>query len=234
MIDAAIAAIVGAWVFLFAFPFFWITLVAWFALMVWWTEDESYFLATIVMIGFIWGVSAVDENGISFSLIDTLKYAGLYFVIGAAWSFVKWVSFLFKKRDKLKKHKVDFLEAKDGTSIKDVGEWTRGALNENADDSEAEKWDFQNPTASTEIPEELIKEFKEYLYDHNYLSLRSHDIIPNIADHKGDVVHWIVWWPFSAFWTLLDDPIRRIAELIYRNLQGVYRGTANKIFSDFK
>ena len=237
MIDATLAFITGAWIAMFAFPILWITLIVWFGIMIWLTEDESYFFASVLMVAFIWGLSAVSNNGISFSLLDTLKYGALYFVVGSGWSFIKWVSFLFKKRDLLKKLKVEFLTKYDGInrSINNLSFGGRPKPHHDDDDS---VWDFQNATYTTPVPEELQEDYFHYLNQKNYLGSYSRvesmdGVTPNIADYKGKVVHWIVWWPFSAFWTLLDDPIRRIAEWCYRSLAGIYRKLANKAFDDF-
>lgn len=42
---------------------------------------------------------------------------------------------------------------------------------------------------------------------------------PQVSDFKEDIFLWIGFWPFSAFWTIIDDPIRRICTAIY-NLIG--------------
>lgn len=40
--------------------------------------------------------------------------------------------------------------------------------------------------------------------------------------YHDDIKWWITLWPLNFLWTLLDDPIRRIARRIYEELRGVY------------
>jgi len=45
------------------------------------------------------------------------------------------------------------------------------------------------------------------------------ELHPQVREHKEDIFLWISFWVFSAFWTIIDDPIRRICKGIY-NLIG--------------
>lgn len=53
----------------------------------------------------------------------------------------------------------------------------------------------------------------------------------NVADYKGIITAWITFWPFSAVWTLLDDPIRRLCARIYKELYGVYQRISDKVWA---
>ena len=44
-------------------------------------------------------------------------------------------------------------------------------------------------------------------------------------DFRSDILMWMTWWPFSAFWTLINDPIRKAFEWIY----DYYEETCNRI-----
>lgn len=205
-------------VFIFGTGFFWLFGVAIFCLLVGLTENERDGWAAISFIGFVAGVSYFNSIQFDLSVWDIVLYFVYYLVIGCGWSFVKWISFLYKTRDNLKGLKKDFLNTFVNTDSR------------------------EQPIES--IPEEKFEQFAKYLYENAYLSngasmygvkIRSReDLIPDASDFKGKLSRWIAYWPFSAFWTLLDDPIRRIAEWLYSVLQGLYRNVANRVFKDFQ
>ena len=55
-------------------------------------------------------------------------------------------------------------------------------------------------------------------------------IIPAVRDHKSRVTMWMVWWPWSMIWTLLNDPIRRMWRTIWKRLQKTYAQIAARAF----
>lgn len=78
---------------------------------------------------------------------------------------------------------------------------------------------------------ERLRSFKLELgnsWEDGYVCVR-----PQIRDHKEEFFLWLVWWPFSLLWTMIDDPLRRFCVLVYnligRRLQAIsdfaWRGT---------
>lgn len=53
---------------------------------------------------------------------------------------------------------------------------------------------------------------------------------PSIAKHKGDFTTWMVWWPFSAIWTLLNDPLKRLYRAIYQYLAKMLSDMSTAVF----
>lgn len=51
------------------------------------------------------------------------------------------------------------------------------------------------------------------------------------SNHKELITLWIMYWPWSALWTLLDDPLRRLVNWIYRQIQFVYVRISDKVFA---
>lgn len=39
--------------------------------------------------------------------------------------------------------------------------------------------------------------------------------VPQVTKHKADIIRWMTYWPFSALFTLLNDPVRRLFEWLY-------------------
>ena len=79
--------------------------------------------------------------------------------------------------------------------------------------------------------------FASYLNDMHYrghtLNIVSRvDVVPSMSGNFKKLVRWIAWWPFSAFWPILNDPIRRLVEFIVRRLRTAYDGLANRVFKN--
>lgn len=193
---------------------FWVVSVAIFVWLIYLTEGESHILAGLALLGFIWVVSSVNEFSILAEPLTALKWLGFYLGLGVVWSFFKWFSFLFSKRDELKAHKNDFVKR------------------------------FSQPlTADGKISPQDMDDFIKFLNDQGYSSKSRHnsrrteeiksqqDIIPSVDGRFGDLTRWIIWWPFSAFWTILNDPFRRLAEALVRMFRGAYTKLANSVFA---
>jgi len=49
-----------------------------------------------------------------------------------------------------------------------------------------------------------------------------------ISDHAARAVDWMIYWPVSCFWTLLNDPIRRFAKWVFRTFMvGLFQKIAD-------
>lgn len=192
---------------------FWVISAVLFSALVWFTEDDKDFLAVISVVGFMWIVSSVNDFSLLANPIIWLEWLAIYMVIGSVWSFIKWFSFLHKAKDSLREIKAKHLKRYGTETVKD----------------------------------EHFKEFATRLYEEGYVSrflspdgysgnketvTSRGDVIPSVKNRKADLVRWIVWWPFSAFWTLLNDPIRRAAEAIVKVFKGTYTKMANAVFSN--
>jgi hypothetical protein len=204
-----IFAFLGAF-FIFGTLWFWVVSAAFFGLMIYWTEDDSNLFAGICLTAFVWTMASVNDFSILLSPWLWAKWAAIYFVIGTVWSFVKWLSYCHSVRRTLRDHKEKFVKK------------TQAVLRK---DGTFEDHDFAG--------------FADYLNDHYYLGHgRTHkistrkDVNPSMSENKGNMVRWIVWWPFSAFWTILNDPIRRIAEFIVERFRGAYEGIATSVFKN--
>jgi hypothetical protein len=80
-----------------------------------------------------------------------------------------------------------------------------------------------------EVPDVQKPDFLAYLQ-----RVLGHDfrekIQPQAKDHKSRIMTWIGFWPFSALWTLLNDPLRRLVELIYNRIATLIQGISNHLF----
>jgi len=54
---------------------------------------------------------------------------------------------------------------------------------------------------------------------------------PDPAKHKGRIIYWMSYWPFSAIWTLINDPIRRFYDFLYRRITNTLNGISDRMFA---
>jgi len=174
------------------------TLIA-FALIVYMVERKitggAVFMVAVyvglIQFFFYKGWTPVDIIGcVKEHALDVVIGAIIYFMIGTAWAFIKWWSFV--KRERRRYNEVFNRFIKDHAELKGVS---------------MANW-----------PEDMIRQL-----NHNVSSEYSYDdqirVRPKVENFKEEIFLWIGFWPFSAFWTVIDDPIRRICAGIY-NLIG--------------
>lgn len=56
--------------------------------------------------------------------------------------------------------------------------------------------------------------------------------VPVAREHKGDILRWSTYWPFSMLGTILNDFVRNLWNHIYEALHNLYQGISNRIFAD--
>jgi hypothetical protein len=81
------------------------------------------------------------------------------------------------------------------------------------------------PSGSTEITPDLVAEFKKYLDPDQRQP-------PQVHSHKGDIILWMTYWPFSGLWTLVNDPVRRAFRAIYRNIASTLQSMSDRLFKN--
>ena len=194
---------------------FWAFTACMFGWLIFLTEEtESYFLATFSLIAFVWLMSSANGVSVLVNPLIWLKWGIVYFAIGSAWSFLKWFSFLHKTKDQLRDLKTRYLKVYSRENI---------------------KLDADGKFSDVDFPQ-----FAEYLNNAQYLNVgyisitikERADVIPTVKGRYGDLIRWIIWWPMSAFWTILNDPLRRIAQALVRAFRGVYTRIAQSVFSE--
>ncbi len=168
--------------FVFGTLWFWLLLIASFAILTYQVNIGSgfksflVFALTLFLFIFMGNLEFFDsfiyyiKNNSGKALLIFLGY----FLAGAIWSIVKWYYFLLNSKEEQKKRKIDY------------------------------------PS--------LAKDFKFK--------------IPKPSEHKSDIILWMSYWPFSAFWTLIDNPFKKIFNGIFKRLEGVYNKIAAYVFKD--
>lgn len=79
------------------------------------------------------------------------------------------------------------------------------------------------------IPERLQGLWLERL-DNAARRGRRIEVRPRARQHRGRIVTWMTFWPWSTVWTLLNDPVRQAFSLIYRHMHDYLQEISNKAF----
>ncbi len=78
------------------------------------------------------------------------------------------------------------------------------------------------------IPDNQRDKFEQKVVCNPYY--RNRYFPPQAMDHKSDWLMWATWWPVSAFWTILNQPIKNIWLFIYSRLGGLMQKISNHVF----
>lgn len=78
----------------------------------------------------------------------------------------------------------------------------------------------------TVVPNEFLEKWKQEIsYKH---------WPPSPGEHKADIVRWIIVWPVSVVWALLEDFFVWVGEKLYAMVSKIYKGISDRLFSDFR
>lgn len=55
---------------------------------------------------------------------------------------------------------------------------------------------------------------------------------PSPKDNKSKIMLWMMYWPWSFLWTMIDDPIKKAFRAVYEKLAGVYQRISDSAFRD--
>lgn len=89
--------------------------------------------------------------------------------------------------------------------------------------------------SSGNMTEALIVYWKEYektSYFYDIFGRRISIEKPIPSKFQARITAWIVYWPPSLFWTLLNDPIRRIGRLIYEGVADTLKKISDSAWKD--
>lgn len=192
---------------------FWVVSALAFILLTILTENERDIIAFVCVAGFIFVLSSVNDISVALNPLLWLKWLAIYLVIGCLWSFIKWFSFLHKAKDRLKEIKQKYIDR--------FG-----------------KEKLIRPDGKIKNFAEFWKFCRESAYYTDFLSIQGNsmviaepnDLIPTVEGRFSQLVRWITWWPMSAIWTILNDPLKRIAEALVRLLKTIYTKIAVAVF----
>jgi hypothetical protein len=56
------------------------------------------------------------------------------------------------------------------------------------------------------------------------------EIRPRARQHRGKIVAWMAYWPWSLSWTVLNDPVRKSCRVIYQHIHDYLQEISNNAF----
>jgi hypothetical protein len=136
--------------------------------------------------------------------LTIVEAAAAYFVVGIVWGFAKWFFYVLKARDRYAALREEFFEGQPKT----VTGPERTTITDNNRDA-----------------------FKTFL-NRNY-SIKAGEP-PKASQNKGRIIFWMSYWPSSALWTLINDPITRLYQFTYRKLGTVFENISKAMFSKYQ
>jgi hypothetical protein len=47
--------------------------------------------------------------------------------------------------------------------------------------------------------------------------------------NKGRIINWMIWWPLSGVWTIINDPVVKSFKYIFNSLEGKFQAISDRI-----
>lgn len=139
--------------------------------------------------------------------LKSIIIALIYLFIGFIWSIIKWAIYVNKKALAYKEKRYEFLT--DKRRISRVMElYNLG--------------DKNDITLDTQIHRDLMDEWKR-----NESILVS---IPVVHENKNKISHWLIYWPASMIWSLLNDFIRNAVNMIVLKVRFIYEAITKNAY----
>lgn len=180
-------------------------------------ENEKPGFATLSLIALAVTLSIfADVNLLAFTIhhpLQVLTGLGVYFLAGTLWSVAKWWFFVRSQAHEYYKCRADFLVQK-------------------------------GLPANTVFNPQLLEEFhKGTVRDSNYpggYSATSYGSMrlerlrkrPSVRANKSRILIWMMFWPWSATWTIINDPVKKLFKEIFNCIKSVYESVANSVYKD--
>lgn len=137
--------------------------------------------------------------------LELILYVLGYFATGFVWSFVKWWLFVNTLADKYQAEKTEFL------------------ANFTPRESAVPRTYFVSSDGRTEQQREW-----ESVVDRHHLQK------PVATRYKGSITVWVMYWPISVVWSLLDDFIKKLVRHIVTMFQKFYQLISDSAFKKFE
>ena len=49
------------------------------------------------------------------------------------------------------------------------------------------------------------------------------------SENKESIIAWMIYWPFSAFWYIISDPITKFYKWLFEKFSGIYENITNSV-----
>ncbi len=55
---------------------------------------------------------------------------------------------------------------------------------------------------------------------------------PQVRENKGRILTWMIYWPWSLVWTILNDPVKRLFKNIFNAMKALFQKVADSAYKD--
>lgn len=205
--------------FLFGTFWFWsLLIIASIALVVCLEKDNDIRGATIAFIGALAAILFLGNlSWLSWILENPLQIGLLvmgYLVIGVGWGIAKWWIYLHDVSTRNRTERIDWLKKR----LENLKPTTYSI--DRCEAALEQGYDFQL------WPPEVKKDWEHYVKMEYNCNIKQ----PMVSDNKSRITGWMTYWPWSALWTLINDPVRRFYRWAYTQLHGLLQGMSDKAF----
>lgn len=185
-------------------------------------ELEQYIFSGVLLVSFCIIAFFAQENlrPIFRSIVENpivLPVSfGCYLVIGFVWSFVKWISFLYR----FKEYRDELIETFKQEKIK------------TAEKEDSIRKGFASDIAlgrADNSKDELIF----FLRKNSYKKTNDLSKPPSFREYKSNIVAWVILWVPSLIGTLLNDFVRKLVAWIANRMSAFYQKLSQKIVGDY-
>ena len=183
-------------------------------LIFWNIEKEEVGFVTFILLVATWLVCWANGIPLLSLMVQnwpiTLGIIAGYFVTGTGWAIGKWYFYISRYRyayDEIKDRWFNKLGVKHVEAF-----------------NESQRKDFRI---------EVAQKFREL--SGKYLYTDSTDFaFPLASERKSAILGWMMYWPFSMTWTLINDPVKRAFIAIYRHISGGLDRMTQRITGDIQ
>jgi hypothetical protein len=183
----------------------------WIIILFYWVEKEFIVWSGINILLYILFLNFTIKNNIFDGVVShpvrTLIFILVYIIIGFLWSFVKWWLFVNKKAIAYKEKRCAWLLSRKedlGKRYSDAGGPPEITLDTNVPYNMQDDW------------------LRHYGYGNRE--------IPKAIQHKKTISHWVLYWPISAIWSLIDDFVGKVLRIIIVRFRIIYEAITKNAF----
>jgi len=226
---------------------FWLLLIGSSIAIIAFLENERAWAATVTMVLTIAAIIGLGNMGLLGWILEnpwTLLLVVLgYFLCGTIYGVVKWWLFVTNTKERYIEERDRFVEKWRDRADK----FKTDPNHRNLGTDEREKFkdaaflnDVLQSVADNKPVGKLAAEWRQYVrnfdenckYGYSTPDYARRITMPQVRNHKGRIIAWMSYWPWSLFWTLLNDPIRRLFRRIYYQIKNVLQSISDRVYKD--
>ena len=198
----------------FGSTLFWLALIVLSVIICICDDQDSPFFGTLTVLATLILFKISGLFSLSNPILVLLAFLA-FVVCGVVWSVFKWGFFLSNKKDHLNEIKLKYIKEVNGNTEDD---------NDKIEENTSVK-------LSKRMANGLHDELSMAGYFRNFNANRR-SVIPTAVKNKRRIMGWVMYWPWSVVWTIINDPVRKFFKMLWRKLSGQYQKMADTVFKD--